>query len=430
MMYRFICFVLLFSSLTLTTLPQIGECWGYNRFIMLDAIAEDGFVPPEPATANLNFRFHLRSPSYHALCADQRRYIAHLETLTTQQDIDLRAARSKLRTLSRRLLFSSSNQELDISSNDVNSESEPDLESHVEPAPTSLGSEHEPVNEDHPSQFDAEEYQPSPAALDPESQNDRRDPLNESHDSVLSDIIAELCADAPPPPASVPAPKLNAWTSPTSSASTASTMRMAVPSSGLELLSRSADHVSETLRQRTSSSTPRAAHASSNSADPTLSALSALALATSSSTSNSNAADTQNLSQFINALVERHLKDSSKSKLPSPITSSTSLRSQRSPVAASLPATPVAASRSKPITPTASALPPTGGVRAQEASPSARRALHPEDFDYTDAHAAASVGLASANARELHAVLRAARDSLSATRASLARAQQPSDDTS
>ncbi len=54
---------------------DIGECWGYNKFIAL-ADLHGGFLTPEGA---LHFCISVRNPTYRSLVRDQDEYIKHLQ---------------------------------------------------------------------------------------------------------------------------------------------------------------------------------------------------------------------------------------------------------------------------------------------------------------------------------------------------------------
>lgn len=56
---------------------EVGECWGYNRFFRLDALASEGYLDTELDT--LILRFQVRSPTFFQKCRDQQWYIQHLE---------------------------------------------------------------------------------------------------------------------------------------------------------------------------------------------------------------------------------------------------------------------------------------------------------------------------------------------------------------
>ena len=56
---------------------EVGECWGYNRFFLLDALISEGFLDTDNDI--LILRFQVRPPSYQQKCRDQQWYITQLE---------------------------------------------------------------------------------------------------------------------------------------------------------------------------------------------------------------------------------------------------------------------------------------------------------------------------------------------------------------
>jgi len=55
---------------------EIGECWGYCKFMKLDLLAKEGFLHPE--NDSLKFIFHVRTPTYYDKCKEQSEYIRSL----------------------------------------------------------------------------------------------------------------------------------------------------------------------------------------------------------------------------------------------------------------------------------------------------------------------------------------------------------------
>ncbi|KND03429.1 uncharacterized protein SPPG_00914 [Spizellomyces punctatus DAOM BR117] len=51
-----------------------GECWGYNHFCRLDLLERDGYWDPNDDV--LEFRYHVRAPTYAQKCRDLSHYIA------------------------------------------------------------------------------------------------------------------------------------------------------------------------------------------------------------------------------------------------------------------------------------------------------------------------------------------------------------------
>ena len=56
---------------------EVGECWGYNRFFLLDALISEGFLDTDNDI--LILRFQVRPPTYQQKCRDQQWYISQLE---------------------------------------------------------------------------------------------------------------------------------------------------------------------------------------------------------------------------------------------------------------------------------------------------------------------------------------------------------------
>jgi hypothetical protein len=54
-----------------------GECWGYNKFVLLDELESGGYIDDEHDT--LNLEFHVRATSFYRHCQDQARFIELLE---------------------------------------------------------------------------------------------------------------------------------------------------------------------------------------------------------------------------------------------------------------------------------------------------------------------------------------------------------------
>ena len=61
---------------------DIGECWGYNQFVLLSDI-EDNFLWDDDS---LNFNVSVRNPSYRSFVRDQNNYIENLEKKLNQSE--------------------------------------------------------------------------------------------------------------------------------------------------------------------------------------------------------------------------------------------------------------------------------------------------------------------------------------------------------
>eukprot|EP00698_Gefionella_okellyi_P022765 TRINITY_DN7592_c0_g1_i1.p1 TRINITY_DN7592_c0_g1~~TRINITY_DN7592_c0_g1_i1.p1 ORF type:complete len:469 (-),score=108.28 TRINITY_DN7592_c0_g1_i1:51-1457(-) len=66
---------------------EVGECWGYNRFLRLDNLLKDGYLAEDDS---LQFSFAVRAVSYEQHCRDQGRYIQLLELQQSQLESRLR----------------------------------------------------------------------------------------------------------------------------------------------------------------------------------------------------------------------------------------------------------------------------------------------------------------------------------------------------
>lgn len=62
---------------------EVGECWGYNRFFRLDALAKEGYLNTGKDT--LELRFQVRPSSYFQKCRDQQWYINRLLRMQQEQ---------------------------------------------------------------------------------------------------------------------------------------------------------------------------------------------------------------------------------------------------------------------------------------------------------------------------------------------------------
>ena len=76
---------------------EVGECWGYNRFFLLDALITEGFLDNDNDI--LILRFQVRSPTYQQKCRDQQWYIAHLENDNHHLHNEIKILRDKIHFL-------------------------------------------------------------------------------------------------------------------------------------------------------------------------------------------------------------------------------------------------------------------------------------------------------------------------------------------
>ena len=76
---------------------EVGECWGYNRFFLLDALISEGFLDTDNDT--LILRFQVRPPTYHQKCRDQQWYINNLENDNQHLHTEIKLLREKIHFL-------------------------------------------------------------------------------------------------------------------------------------------------------------------------------------------------------------------------------------------------------------------------------------------------------------------------------------------
>ncbi|CAF1166698.1 unnamed protein product [Rotaria magnacalcarata] len=76
---------------------EIGECWGYNRFFLLDALISEGFLDTDNDI--LILRFQVRPPTYHQKCRDQQWYIANIENENHYLHNEIKLLREKIHFL-------------------------------------------------------------------------------------------------------------------------------------------------------------------------------------------------------------------------------------------------------------------------------------------------------------------------------------------
>jgi tripartite motif-containing protein 37 len=76
---------------------EVGECWGYNRFFLLDALITEGFLDTDNDI--LILRFQVRPPTYQQKCRDQQWYITHLENDNHHLHNEMKILREKIHFL-------------------------------------------------------------------------------------------------------------------------------------------------------------------------------------------------------------------------------------------------------------------------------------------------------------------------------------------
>jgi tripartite motif-containing protein 37 len=76
---------------------EVGECWGYNRFFLLDALISEGFLDTDNDI--LILRFQVRPPTYQQKCRDQQWYVTHLENDNHQLHNEIKILREKIHFL-------------------------------------------------------------------------------------------------------------------------------------------------------------------------------------------------------------------------------------------------------------------------------------------------------------------------------------------
>ncbi|CAF1110177.1 unnamed protein product [Rotaria sordida] len=77
---------------------EVGECWGYNRFFLLDALITEGFLDTDNDI--LILRFQVRPPTYHQKCRDQQWYITNLENENHYLHNEIKILREKIHFIS------------------------------------------------------------------------------------------------------------------------------------------------------------------------------------------------------------------------------------------------------------------------------------------------------------------------------------------
>ena len=76
---------------------EVGECWGYNRFFLLDALITEGFLDTDNDI--LILRFQVRPPTYQQKCRDQQWYITHVENDNHHLHNEIKILREKIHFL-------------------------------------------------------------------------------------------------------------------------------------------------------------------------------------------------------------------------------------------------------------------------------------------------------------------------------------------
>ena len=76
---------------------EVGECWGYNRFFLLDALVGEGFLDTDNDT--LILRFQVRPPTYQQKCRDQQWYLTQLENENHHLHNEIKLLREKVHFL-------------------------------------------------------------------------------------------------------------------------------------------------------------------------------------------------------------------------------------------------------------------------------------------------------------------------------------------
>ena len=76
---------------------EVGECWGYNRFFLLDHLITEGFLDTDSDI--LILRFQVRPPSYQQKCRDQQWYLTHLENENHHLHNEIKLLREKVHFL-------------------------------------------------------------------------------------------------------------------------------------------------------------------------------------------------------------------------------------------------------------------------------------------------------------------------------------------
>jgi tripartite motif-containing protein 37 len=76
---------------------EVGECWGYNRFFLLDALISEGFLDTDNDI--LILRFQVRPPTYQQKCRDQQWFVTHIENDNHHLHNEIKLLREKIHFL-------------------------------------------------------------------------------------------------------------------------------------------------------------------------------------------------------------------------------------------------------------------------------------------------------------------------------------------
>lgn len=77
-----------------SSLFEVGECWGYNRFYRIDLLTKEGFLSSD--TGALLFRFYVRPPNYFERAREQKRYLQQIELERDRLQLHVNALKKKL----------------------------------------------------------------------------------------------------------------------------------------------------------------------------------------------------------------------------------------------------------------------------------------------------------------------------------------------
>jgi tripartite motif-containing protein 37 len=78
---------------------EVGECWGYNRFFLLEALIPEGFLEND----TLILQFQVRPPTYQQKSRDQEWYIKQLENDNQQLNDEVKNLKEKLQLTTRNI---------------------------------------------------------------------------------------------------------------------------------------------------------------------------------------------------------------------------------------------------------------------------------------------------------------------------------------
>jgi tripartite motif-containing protein 37 len=78
---------------------EVGECWGYNRFFLLEALIREGFLEND----TLILQFQVRPPTYQQKSRDQEWYIKQLENDNQQLNDEVKNLKEKLQLTTRNI---------------------------------------------------------------------------------------------------------------------------------------------------------------------------------------------------------------------------------------------------------------------------------------------------------------------------------------